>query len=273
MGPSSGGHAESGNLRSMSAFVGGGDNRGAVVRMGDTVHRPQSSASPFVHLLLEHLAHSGFDGAPRFLGIDDEDREMLAFVPGDVPLPPRPPADGWLWVEGSAVESVGTLLARYHNTVRSFLPPSDASWRGGPPPPFGGDLICHNDPTVGNVVFRAAQAVALLDFDYAGPGDPIWDLAIAAQHWVPLGDPVDFTDGDPSAIPDRLMRFLRAYGSPVDVGRLLDAVDAYLVRGRAGVAVRVEAGEPAFVEYWNAGLGDRLLRAREWLSANRHRLV
>jgi len=41
-----------------------------VVRIGDTVRRPVGPHSPLVHALLAHLESVGFEGAPRFLGID-----------------------------------------------------------------------------------------------------------------------------------------------------------------------------------------------------------
>ena len=41
----------------------------------------------------------------------------------------------------------------------------------------------------------------------------------------------------------------------------------YLERGRRGVERRVEMGEQAFVDYRQAGLGDRLIRAAEWVRA------
>jgi thiamine kinase-like enzyme len=49
-------------------------------------------------------------------------------------------------------------------------------WRLSP------SIVCHNDPVVGNIVPRGKVAVALIDSDFAGPNDPLRDLAIAAQH-------------------------------------------------------------------------------------------
>ena len=63
---------------------------------------------------------------------------------------------------------------------------------------------------------------------------------------------------------------MRAYASPTDTARLFDAVEAYLARGWEGVAARVEAGQQAFIEYCDAGLGDRLVRARQWVADNRN---
>src|SRR4051794_6726461 len=98
------------------ALEGGTSNHGLVVRVDDTVHRPQPPAAPAVHALLEHLERVGFDGAPRFLGIDELGREVLTYVTGDVPIDPYPT---WALCDESLV-SVGALLRRFHEAVRTF---------------------------------------------------------------------------------------------------------------------------------------------------------
>lgn len=52
-------------------LVGGMDPAARVVRLGDTVRRPAGPSSAAVRSLLLHLQDVGFDGAPRFLGVDD----------------------------------------------------------------------------------------------------------------------------------------------------------------------------------------------------------
>jgi hypothetical protein len=49
-----------------------------VVRVGDTVRRPEGTASPFVREPLLHLERVGFTGALRFLGIDAFDLLVAA---------------------------------------------------------------------------------------------------------------------------------------------------------------------------------------------------
>ena len=63
----------------------GGCTTQGVVRIGNTVRRPTGAHTPFVHSLLHHLQESGFDGAPRVLGIDGQGREILTFIEGYVP--------------------------------------------------------------------------------------------------------------------------------------------------------------------------------------------
>ena len=61
------------------------------VRVGDTVRRPLRPFSLTVQAYLAHLRDAGFTGAPLPLGVDEQGREVLSFVPGDVPRNPLPP--------------------------------------------------------------------------------------------------------------------------------------------------------------------------------------
>ena len=130
-----------------------------MVRVGDTVRRPQGSWSPSVHALLRHFAAAGFDGAPRFLGIDDEGREVLSYVEGNAALEPAPAGD-------DVLVELGALLRRAHDAQDGFEPPADAEWCL----PGEGSLICHNDVFPPNVIFRDGQPVALVDWDLAWTG-------------------------------------------------------------------------------------------------------
>ena len=93
--------------------------------------------------------------------------------------------------------------------------------------------MCHNDLYRGNVVFRDGRAVGLIDFDFAHPADPLWDLAVAAWHWVPL------TEGWRSDVPthrwpDRLRIFVDAYGlAPDQRHEIIECLAAFLHNARA----------------------------------------
>ena len=162
-------------------LTGGTANRGLVVRSGQTVRRPQRPNSDAIRALLGHLEQAGFDGAPRFLGTDVRGREVLSYISGEAVTPPYP---AWSLTD-AALRSVAELLRRYHEAVAGF----DATahrWPRLPPEPYSGTLVCHNDPNLDNVVFRAGKAVALIDFDLASPGTALWDVAAAVRLWSPL---------------------------------------------------------------------------------------
>ena len=93
-----------------SQLPGGTANRGLVVRVGATVRRPQHEGSAAIHHLLLHLENVGFDGAPRYLGEDDQGREVLSYIDGEAAIEPYP---AWS-KQDDALVSVARLLRRYH---------------------------------------------------------------------------------------------------------------------------------------------------------------
>jgi hypothetical protein len=66
-----------------------------VVKVGETVRRPMPPASWFAAMVLSQLASAGFEGAPSCLGQDGRGRQILTFVPGEVPAKWR--ALAWSW--------------------------------------------------------------------------------------------------------------------------------------------------------------------------------
>lgn len=60
-----------------------GGNVSNVYRSEDTVRRELKPDSNKTHKLLQHLERKGFDYAPKFLGIDDKNREILSFIEGE----------------------------------------------------------------------------------------------------------------------------------------------------------------------------------------------
>jgi Phosphotransferase enzyme family len=165
------------------------------VRIGDTVRRP---ARPFTRTVQAHLAHlhqAGFTVAPVSLGTDEHGREILCYVPGDVPRNPIPPQ--------TAGEDVLAALARLiralHEASAGWTPPPGAVW-GGIPRAAGtalpvvdepSELVSHRDYCPGNVVFRDGLPAALIDFDLARPTTRLYDIANALWWWAPLRDPRD----------------------------------------------------------------------------------
>jgi Ser/Thr protein kinase RdoA (MazF antagonist) len=247
-------------------LAGGMGSRGEVVRVGGTVRRPLAEHSGAVFSLLNHLAVEGFP-APVPSGRAEAGVETFEWIEGEVPVPPYP---RWS-LSDDALASVGRLLRRYHEAVRSFSPPPHLRWSEELADPNGGPIICHNDICPENVVFRRGQAAALLDFDFAAPGRPLWDLAQTARMWIPLQPPEmagERVHLDP--LP-RLAVLAHAYELESNQHEAL--VEAIITSKRLGtefVERRVQAGEPAFVQAWEqrgGKPGDDQLTA--WLEENR----
>jgi hypothetical protein len=123
-----------------------------VVRVEDTVRRATGPWSPAVHGLLRHLERQNFDATPRFLGFDDQGREILTFIPGEVGNYPLPP-DAW---SDEALVHAARLLRRYHDATVGYAPPDSTVWHLQAP--FGPrEVICHNDFAAVQPRFRGPE--------------------------------------------------------------------------------------------------------------------
>ena len=243
---------------------GGLTNAGLVTRVGDVVRRPQGPTSLASRAVLEHLERIGFDGAPRFLGIDDQGREMLRFIPGDAAIEPY---EDWALTD-EALVSVAELLRRYHDAVASFDPTGHV-WPEFVLPEFRGGVISHNDPNLDNVIFSGDRAVALIDFDLASPGSAVWDVACAARLWAPLRDDRDAPEQVRGRSLDRLRIFVDAYGlSSRARARVVDALIPAHERCYRVVRSALNGGHETFGRMWRGGGRERADRTRRWLAAH-----
>jgi aminoglycoside phosphotransferase (APT) family kinase protein len=137
-------------------------------------------------------------------------------------------------------------------------------------------VICHNDLFPENVVFRDGRVVALIDFAMAGPGRPLWDVAIAAEIWGPLGDPAR-RDQHPAHL-DGIARFgvlARGYGlAPERAEELIDVVVEERAHSTANIRAEIAAGNPAWTRDWAAAGGDERAAADDaWLARSRSALI
>jgi hypothetical protein len=245
-------------------LVGGLANHGQVVRIGDTVRRPQRPTSPGTHALLRHLADVGFTGAPRFLGVDEQGREVLSYVPGTAVTPPYP---AWALTD-EALVSVAGLLRNYHRAVSTF-DPSSHMWPLSPPPPFAGELISHNDLNLDNIVFRDGRAASLIDFDLASPGSRVWDVACAARLWAPLRPDRYIDDLRRGRALARFRLFVDCYGlTDLDRVRLVSAVLQNHEWSYDIVGIAAANGHAAFSDYWVGGAMERAHTTRQWYLDN-----
>ncbi len=157
-----------------------------VHRSDDIVVRDAGPWSPSVHALLRHLEDVGFEGAPRVYGsgFDAEGRETLSFIEGDF-------LTFGLW-SPEAADAIGRLLRRLHDATASFKAPQDAEWY----PWFGREMrnakrgFGHCDAAPWNIVVQDGQPVALIDWERAGPVDPLVELAQACWLNAKLFDDV-----------------------------------------------------------------------------------
>ena len=254
---------------------GGVANAGAVTRVGAHVLRPANPHTPTVHRFLTSLRGAGFEGASLPAGIHGDGRERLDFVPGDVALVPYPQ---WAQADG-ILASIAELIRRFHDASATLDRSGDWSTEMADPGPFDPALavVCHNDVCLENVVFRGGVAVALLDFDFAAPGRPVYDLAQFARMCVPVDDPLSasqlgWVEAD---LPNRLRVVADSYGLDA-TGRaeLLAVLSSTIDRGGEFVSRRVEAGDPNFIRMWEQiGGMERFDRRRRWWAGEKDRFA
>lgn len=125
-------------------------------RAGETVRRSSGDRAEFVHRLLQHFERHGWPGAPRLLGVDERGREVLTFVEGHVAW--RSPTDRVSSTESLA--GVARLVRQFHDLT------------AGAPLAGDGEVVCHNDLSPSNTVYRGGGEgpllpVAFIDWDIA----------------------------------------------------------------------------------------------------------
>ena len=247
-------------------LVGGVANAGAVVRVGDLVLRPANPFTPRIHRFLRELRSAGFTGASLPVGTAADGREELEFIPGDVPVTPYP---DWAQTD-DVLASTSELMRGFH--LASAGLPVEGEWNTEMADPgafsAGQVIVCHNDVCLENVVFRHGEAVALLDFDFAAPGRPLYDLVQFARMCVPVDDPISAGDlgWHEADKPARLRVVADAYGlSDRERLEFHSVMGTTIDRGGEFVLRRVEAGDRNFIQMWEQiGGMERFDRRRRW---------
>jgi aminoglycoside phosphotransferase (APT) family kinase protein len=198
-------------------------------------------------------------------GLDERGREILDYIPGQVPYDP-PPA----WAHSdAALVAAGRLLRGFHDATVGFVPPADAAWYLTPRQPA--EVICHGDAATYNTVYRDGLPVAFIDFDTAHPGPRVWDLGYACYRFAPLMD----SERDPASPPiDEQARRLRvmvdAYGSgDADRRALVDTVVLRLEAMIEHMRAQAAAGNVAFAAH--VAIGHDVLYQTDIKHLMRHR--
>lgn len=116
----------------------------------------------YVRVLLTWFEEREWAGALRFLGTDEGGREVLSYIEGHVPWESEISSD-------ASLSGVAGLTREFHDLT------------AGTPLADGGDVVCHNDLAPKNTVHRdvgkGLMPVAFIDWDLAGPGERIHDIA------------------------------------------------------------------------------------------------
>jgi 8-oxo-dGTP diphosphatase len=230
-----------------SPLVGG--NVGGAVRIGSTVRRPTGPWTPAVHALLAHLDAAGLDGVPRILGVDARGREVSTFLPGRS-------VDVTTDIVGDAVLVDGVAwLRRFHDAVATFRPDPALPWRNQPGRTLApGEIVCHHDLGAYNWLIQGDRVTGVVDWDMAGPGRPVEDLAFLAWNTLPLAKAI------PAPVAAARLRLMADAYDGVDPVQILDAVVARMTSAGDRIEAGQRAGDPGMLNLANIGEPARLRR-------------
>ena len=173
----------------------GGNTSGVVVRVGDTVRKPQLASTPSVHAYMSAVRQAGVD-VPAVFDMDAAGRQVIEFVPGRLALDSDPLTD-------EELTRVGGIVREIHDASERFSAPATAVWDVAIEAPTE-ELICHNDLAPWNLI--VGDRWTFIDWDSAGPSSRLWDLAYAAQAFT-LSDP----DQEAAESGARLAAFVAGY--------------------------------------------------------------
>ena len=134
---------------------------------------------------------------------------------------------------------------RFHDAVAGFTHPGP--WRFFPV--TGPTMIGHNDIAPYNVCFDGEELTGVFDWDFAGPSNPLLELAFIAWNCVPL-----WSDVGPETAAGRLTIIARSYGTisarailhavPYRIQAMLDGIPVAAAAGDKGMQNLMAGGEP-----------------------------
>ncbi|MFF1539451.1 phosphotransferase [Microbacterium sp. NPDC058269] len=232
----------------------GGNASGAVVRIGDTVRKPWSDATPSVSGFVAALRAEGVN-APEPRGRDAQGRQVVEFVPGELAIAGAP-------LTASELRRVGSMIREIHDASARYVPEAGAVWRTAIPAPAA-ELVCHNDLAPWNLI--TGDRWVFIDWDAAAPSTRLWDLAYAAQAFA-------LSDGEraPEHAAVDLAALVDGYGADGPMRR--DLPRAMEERTAAMLALLEGAhatGDEPWASMYASGHGDHWAKALRYVREHR----
>lgn len=254
-------------------LIGGRANAGQVMQVGDQVARPTYPQTTTVENFLQHLISCGLDFVPKPFPRDDRGRQRLSFIRGAVPLAPYP---AWALNE-DLLRDVARRQRELHQAARSYVAPPDAVWATSAgdyfPEGANGQLVCHNDICMSNVIVGADRVVGVIDFDYCRPVNRLFDIAVAARHWAPFGSLSSAAAPDVDRVR-RFAIFADAHGlDTADRATVVSLSISFLDKARQNVRRLADEGGVGFQKMIAEGYEDSNRATVSWLMTNADRLA
>lgn len=213
------------------------------------VVRAPTRPNPVARAAMRWFQASGWDGAPRLLAVRPDGSEVLSYLPGRVPW--VEPVPSWASTD-IALAGVAHLVRQFHDLTAGTSLAAD------------GEVLCRHDLAPNNTVYRDAvhggQPYAFIDWDLAGPGRRIEDVAHVCWTWLDLGPRV-------TSLPRtsrQVRHIMTAYGADFDVHDVLQAVTWWQHRRWQGIEQRAAAGDPAMRTLISDGTAVAIRAAAAW---------
>jgi len=148
--------------------LGGGRTTPSIVRIGNTVRRPAKRYSEYTYQVLRFLERKDFRYSERYLGKDEEGRDIFAYVEGFVP-------HDLGYTSDLQLHSFMKIVREFHDTSRDFVKSEPL-------------VLCHDDLSPCNVVFRDDYPFVIIDWDSVHPDERWQDLTYILWSWINIGN-------------------------------------------------------------------------------------
>jgi thiamine kinase-like enzyme len=139
-----------------------------VFKENDMVKRPMEKWSNNVHSLLTHFRNNNLP-VPKIIKVDNQ-YEYLEYINGEMIHPHK-------W-NNELLYELAVLIKKLHSVAKTFEHNKNMEWKKWYLREIGNPLICsHGDIAPWNVITNGNKIVGLIDWEMAGPMDPIIELA------------------------------------------------------------------------------------------------
>jgi thiamine kinase-like enzyme len=151
-----------------------------VYRIGERVERTTQPWSLSVYRLLKHFESFNLP-VERILSVNDK-VQISEYLNGEMVHPQK-------WTD-DALFKVGALVARLHNASKDFQETDRDIWQPWYLREIGGNqrIHCHGDIAPWNMITENGYPKLLVDWEFAGPLDPLVELARVCWLFVQLHD-------------------------------------------------------------------------------------
>jgi thiamine kinase-like enzyme len=169
-------------------ILGGGRTAKGVVKIGNTVRKPVNKNSEYSRQVLQFLEKKHFNYSQRYLGKDEQNREIYAYIEGYVPEDLGDTTD-------TQLHSFMKMVREFHDVSRDFVKSNTL-------------VLCHDDLSPCNVVFRDNHPIAIIDWKDVHPDERWQDLTYILWLWINIG-----SHRENKNIVSQMSSALNAYGA------------------------------------------------------------